>query len=129
MFCPECGQEYQDHIVVCPECNVALVPERPTATAEPETEWVDLETVLETSNTALLTVARSLLEAEGIPCFSRGETLQEFVGWGRLPSGMNLVTGPIQLQVPTSRSAEARDLLAAVNTSEIEEQPEGPTQG
>jgi putative signal transducing protein len=129
MFCPQCGQEYQDQIATCPECHVALVPEPPAATAKPEAEWVDLETVLETSNAALLTVARSLLEAEGIPCFSRGETVQEFMGWGRLPSGMNLITGPVQLQVPTSRSAEARDLLAAVNTSEIEQQPEDPTQG
>ena len=126
MFCPQCGQEYQDQIVTCPECHVALVPEAPAL--EPEAEWADLETVLETSNGALLAVARSLLEAEGIPCFAQGETVQEFVGWGRMPSGMNLITGPIQLQVPKNRSAEARELLAAVDTAEVEQPPEDPTQ-
>jgi len=58
-------------------------------------------------------VARSLLEAEGIPCFVRGELLQEFggYGWGRLCTGYNLIFGPTPVQVPRERSDEARLLL------------------
>ena len=111
MYCPECGQEYREGVTVCADCGVALTSDPPPTPREPSAEWLDLETVLETSDAALLLVVRSLLEAEGIPCFARGEFLQEFLGWGRLASGANLVTGPVQLQVPKERSEEARRLL------------------
>lgn len=113
MYCPECGLEYREGVTVCTDCGVALVLEPPEASREPSPEWLDLETVLETGDAALLAVARSLLEAEGIPCFVRGDQLQEFLGWGRLPSGVNLVTGPAQLQVERKRADEARQLLKA----------------
>ena len=116
MYCPECGDEYRDDVAQCSECSVALVSEPPLNAPVPRTEWFDLETVLETGDSALLAVSRSLLEAEGIPCFARGEVIQDFLGWGRLPSGVNLITGAVQLQVPTERSAEARALLEAVDT-------------
>ncbi|HEY3216845.1 MAG TPA: DUF2007 domain-containing protein [Candidatus Eisenbacteria bacterium] len=83
-------------------------------------EWLDLETVLQTSDPTLLPVVRSLLEAEGIPCFARGEQLQEFLGWGRFPSGINLITGPVQLQVPRERSDEARQLLESAAVAGFE---------
>ena len=124
MYCPECGLEYQEAVSLCSECGVALEVDPPPAPAEPTAEWIDLETVLETGDVTLLLVARSLLEAEGVPCFARGEQLQEFLGWGRLPSGVNLVAGPVQLQVPRERSHEARQLLRAVEAATLEEPPE-----
>ena len=124
MYCPECGLEYQEAVSLCSECGVALEVDPPPAPAEPTSEWIDLETVLETGDVTLLLVARSLLEAEGVPCFARGEQLQEFLGWGRLPSGVNLVAGPVQLQVPRERSHEARQLLRAVEAATLEEPPE-----
>ena len=120
MFCPKCGQEYRDGVTVCGECDVALTPDPPDPPPGDETEWRDLETVLVTSDPALLAVARSLLDAEGIPTFSRGELLQDVVGWGRLPGGSNLVSGPVRLEVPADRSQEARALLAAVDTPAVE---------
>ena len=114
MYCPECGLEYREGIATCSDCGVALVPDPPEAAEqEPEPEWLDLETVLESPDPALLLVVQSLLEAEEIPCFARGAGLQEFLGWGRMPSGVNLITGPVQLQVPKERIEEARALLAA----------------
>ena len=128
MYCPECGLEYRQGVTVCPDCGVALVTDRPAVPPDPKPEWVDLETVLETSDPALLTVARSLLEAEGIPSFAQGEVLQEFLGWGRLPSGSNLITGPVRLQVPRERAAEARALLKAVGPP-VEASTDEPAEG
>ena len=71
--------------------------------------------MLETSDPSLLAIARSLLEAEGIPSFARGELLQDFLGIGRMGSGENLVAGPVGLEVPSERAEEARALLAAAN--------------
>ena len=117
MYCPECGIEFRDGVTVCTDCAVALTLDPPPAPPEPTAEWVDLETVLETSDPTVIAVARSLLEAEGIPCFARGDLLQELIGWGRLPLGVNLVTGPVQLQVPRERGEEARELLSATDTA------------
>src|SRR5262245_13263554 len=120
MFCPECGLEYVDNVTVCKDCGVALQPDRPEFPPEPTAEWVDLEPVLVTSNAALLAVARSLLEAEGLAGFARNELLQEWFRCGRLASGANCIVCPIQLQVPKERSAEARALRAAVEPAPIE---------
>jgi len=118
MYCPNCGTEYREGVTTCSDCNVPLTPDPPTPVApDPRPEWLDLETILETSDSALLPVVRSLLESEGIPCFVRGEQLQEFLGWGRMPSGVNLITGPMQLQVPRERLEEARQLLRVMRGS------------
>ena len=114
MYCPQCGLEHVAGSTLCPDCGGALTAEPPTTVPEPSAEWQELETVLETGDPTLIPVARSLLEAEGIPCFATGEGLQEFLGWGRIPSGINLLTGPVKLQVPPGRSEEARALLQSL---------------
>ncbi len=58
-------------------------------------------TVLETNDPGLLGVAKSLLEAAGIPFFAKGEALSIAFGGG-----------PVKLQVPGDKAAEARALLA-----------------
>ena len=126
MYCPECGIEYRDGVTVCTDCAVPLAPEPPPAPPEPTAEWVELETVLETSEPTRIAVARSLLEAEGIRCYARGDLLQELLGWGRLPTGTNLITGPVQLQVSPERAEEARELLAATADTMVESDPEEP---
>ena len=126
MYCPECGLEYRDGVTVCTDCAVPLQPEPPPAPPEPTAEWVELETVLETSEPTRIAVARSLLEAEGIPCYARGDMLQELLGWGRVPTGINLIAGPVQLQVPRERAEEARELLAAPADTMVESDLDEP---
>jgi Putative prokaryotic signal transducing protein len=116
MYCPQCGIEYKESITVCTDCGLPLTAEPPAA-AGPEAEFVDLETILATSDPSLMAVARSLLEAEGIPCSVSGDLLQDVVGVGRLPMGVNLATGPARLQVVRERAEEARALLATVNVA------------
>ena len=120
LYCPDCGHEFREGVTICTDCGIALVSSPPPIPGAPTVEWLDLETVLETSDPALLPVVRSLLEAEDIPCFLRGELLQEFLGWGRLPSGKNFITGPVQLQVPRKHVEEARQLLGAVDLASFE---------
>lgn len=119
MYCPSCGLEYREGVTICNDCGVNLTHDPPATEPEPRPEWLDLETVLESSDPALLPVVRSLLESEGIPCFARGELLQDFLGWGRM-LGTNLITGPVQLQVPRDRVDEARRLLSIMRSTGLE---------
>lgn len=125
MYCPSCGLEYRDGVTICSDCDLALTPDPPEIEPEPRAEWLDLVTVIATSDPALLPVLRSLLVSAGIPCFARGELLQEFLGWGRM-MGTNLITGPVQLQVPRERLEEARDLLRVMRSSGFEALSEEP---
>jgi len=68
-------------------------------------------TVLETSDQGLLAVAKSLLEEAEIPCFAKGEGVQDLFGWGRFGTGFSPVAGAIQLQVPADDAEQARELL------------------
>ncbi len=103
MYCPRCGVEYQEGTKVCADCRVALVEERPVP-ARDEAEWVDLVTVLTTDDESQLKVVKSLLEAEGIPCYVQGEVAEETLPVGRLG---------VRVQVRPQDAESARALLAA----------------
>jgi putative signal transducing protein len=70
-----------------------------------------LVTVLKANNSAQLIVAKSLLESSGIPCFSKGETIQDFFGAGCMGTGFNSVTGAVELQVISENAVQAREIL------------------
>jgi hypothetical protein len=67
-------------------------------------------TVLETSDPALLAVAKSLLEEAGIQFYAKGEGVQDLFAAGRV-GGFNPFTGPIELQVAADDAAEANAVL------------------
>ena len=108
MFCPQCGAEFLEGIVLCSDCKVSLVEDPPVS---PKAEWVELVTVLSSSNPAVIAVGKSLLEAAGIDCVAKGEELQDLFAIGRV-GGFNPVTGPVEIQVLPSMEREARRLLA-----------------
>ena len=72
----------------------------------------DLVTVLETSNPALVALAKSLLDSEGIEFAAKGEGVQDLFGMGRFPGGANLVTGPVAFQVDPADAVKAKALLS-----------------
>ena len=109
MICPKCGTSYPPGITRCPECAVELVNPAARASRD-DVEWVDDIVVLETTDEGRLMVARSLLEAEGIPCFAQGEEGQQLMG-----------AGPVRLRVRLSDKDAARALLAHLESS-------GPTE-
>jgi hypothetical protein len=112
MLCPQCRQEYREGVTTCNECGLALVGVLP-AEGHDEAEWVDLVTVLRTSDLATTKVVKSLLEAEGIPCLLQGEGLQDLWGLGRAGTGFNVAAGPVQVQVRPLDAAVALELIEA----------------
>jgi hypothetical protein len=126
MFCPQCRQEYREGVTTCGECGLALVGVLPE-TGQDGAEWMDLVTVLTTSDPAETKVVKSLLEAEGIPCMLRGEGLQDLVGLGRAGTGFNVAMGPVQVQVRAQDAAVALELLEA-HEPDLGS-PEEPTEG
>lgn len=111
MFCPECGGEYRSGFTRCVDCGVALTAWPPRAAPAEEPHPADLVTVFSSSNPALIPLAKSLLESAGIEFTTKGEFIQDWIGWGRFPAGVNVVTGPIEFQVDSGNAEEARELL------------------
>ena len=109
MYCPQCGTEYREGVATCSECGVALEA-APPPEARDEVEWADRVTVLVTIDPALLAIARSLLDAEGIKCFVQGGESQSVFGASGLPGE---VGGPMRLAVAREDEEPARALLAA----------------
>jgi len=64
MHCPLCQTEYKDGVASCADCHVLLVTELPE---EPDHPMEDLVEVFRTSNPALVSLAQSLLDSEGVP--------------------------------------------------------------
>jgi hypothetical protein len=117
VFCPVCGDEYQPGFRRCTDCDADLVDTPPPAEEEGSTPF-ELVTVLETGDQSLVAIAKSVLDGAGIPCIARNERLQNLFGWGTIGTGFNAAMGPIRLQVLREDEAVARELLAAVPTSE-----------
>ncbi len=113
MYCPSCKAEFRTGYTACAQCGVALVDELPPG---PLPEYLDLTTVLVAPDESMLMVAKSRLEAEGIPCFTTNN-MQDLFGLGRI-AGYNLVTGPQELQVPPEDAERAIEILEAIEAPE-----------
>lgn len=67
MFCPQCGDEYQDGVVTCADCDVPLVVEDPRAVSEepdlqPRGDW-RFEPLVRTTNPAEIAAITSAFDA------------------------------------------------------------------
>jgi hypothetical protein len=112
MHCPGCDVEYEPGITRCPACGAELT-DTPSTGSRDQEEWVDLVTVLKTADASQLLVAKSLLDAEGVPCFAEGEGVQESLGAGRIAAS-DLPLGPGRLRVHPEDAQRARELLASL---------------
>ena len=108
MYCPSCGEELDEGVTECPTCGVLPVEARPGPPADPT---IQLTTVFSAGDPALIAVAKSLLEGEGIEYLVRADGLQDLFGWGRVGSGYNIVTGPAEFVVRQDDAERARELL------------------
>lgn len=77
MFCPKCGDEFQDGFTVCPDCKLDLVnaPPGPAPDREEEEDFVTIATFEDSLEASM---ARGALEAEGIPAIAPNEVVGTF---------------------------------------------------
>ncbi|MGB7622083.1 MAG: DUF2007 domain-containing protein [Terriglobia bacterium] len=79
-----------------------------------------LVTILTIEDPAILAYAKSLLKGAGIQFLVKGEGLQDLFGAGRIGTGFNLVSGPIELQVEPQDEEKARRLLSEIQEKKDE---------
>lgn len=84
----------------------------PSKTAD-EDPWT---TVFRTGDAGQIAFIKSLLENAQIPFTVKSEGVQDLFGVGRLGAGYNMVTGPVEVQVPQGYVKEARELLGEMET-------------
>lgn len=140
MICPKCGAEYRDGFVSCKDCGVPLEPSRLNqrqATAPPEASAtpprsayagippefappLELVTVFRSGSAPQVMVAESLLRSAGIEYMSRGGDVQSLFGIGGI-GGINLVTGPVLIQVRREDARDAEELLEHLASGEFDE--------
>jgi len=103
-YCPECLDEFQKWVKVCPDCGVALVEELPE---EPEIEPNDepLVHIATAPNPMIGAMWKGILENEGI--FS-------LVGSGNLRASQYIFAfdSGSKIYVLASHEEEAREILA-----------------
>ena len=87
LFCPECSAEYTSDVLICADCQVELVPERPPAATA---EYIDWEVVQEIPNEFVGNLIKGVLEGEGIDAVVRPHEISALGGirleseWGEL---------------------------------------------
>jgi hypothetical protein len=112
MFCPQCRTEYRDGFTDCADCRVALVA---ALDIEVQDSTPGLVAVFESNDRFALSLAKGSLEDAGIPFWTHGDE-----------SAAHLALSPVifpscQFLVPRHREAEARELLASLESSRLEE--------
>jgi hypothetical protein len=125
--CPDPGQAvYPDDASYCPRCGVPLEP----ATDE-EVEFAnrpklpdDFECAAKLVGAAQVAVAKSLLDSAEIEFYLTNEITQDFLGWGQLFSGWNLVTGSVGVWVHHDDAADVATLLAELSPDQPEARDE-----
>lgn len=131
MICPKCGAEYREGFVECADCCVPLEETHPKSdaavpppgsNAPPQyAPPVELVTVFRSGSEPALLVAESLLRSAGIDFLSRGHSVQELFGVGRV-GGPNLVSGPVEIQVRAEDARDAAELLEHLATGEFDQE-------
>jgi len=104
MFCPECKSEFIEGIKTCPDCKVDLVQALP---AEPKPEFVDYKEVLATYNPADIAFLKSILDAEKISYFFKGEHFMY----------VRPLADPVRLMVRTDQVEKVIPLLKDIELS------------
>jgi len=118
MFCPKCGAEYTTDATECVDCLVPLVQQPVARKPPPGDPGVELVTVFESANPALIALAKSLLDSAEIEFATKGDAVQDLFGWGRFPGGVNLLTGPVAFMVRAEDAKEAGSLLTDLQQPE-----------
>jgi hypothetical protein len=74
----------------------------------------ELVTVFHTSDVLLLAMAKAALDGKHIRYVVEGEGIQDLIGMGRFPTGYNVLTGPVRIQVTTQTAERALKALVGI---------------
>lgn len=80
--CPECGTEYRDGTAECNQCHAELEPGPPDdleSLGRDETKLVRIRVFSGPTSLMQATLARNILETEGIPCVLPGAVMGEIL--------------------------------------------------
>ncbi len=110
MFCPSCRTEYREEFTTCTDCGIGLLPELPPSDETPNSE---LDVAFETTDPNAVAAAEEMLTEAGIPFATDGEDASDLFAFA---PGFNPMT-PVQIEVPSERLEEARELLEEGLTS------------
>ena len=97
--------EFVESLSECIDCGTRLVRGPSHDDPDPALEYHDLKTVFIAANATEGHIVASVLEAEGIPFYLKGEMLQG--GVGELPA----LDYQVEIQVPIEREDRARELV------------------
>lgn len=68
-------------------------------------------TVLRIGEQIAVSLAKERLESAGISYAVVGDTSQDLYGWGRIGTGFNFITGPVQFRVHRDDEAAATEII------------------
>ncbi len=111
--------------ITCPHCGVPFYQSNRQKRKEPEicpickksVHYLDqfypvrFVTIYVPNNESERMAAQAILKSANIQFFCKNFTVQNLFGAGQIGTGFNIVTGPIQIQVPEEDAEEARELL------------------
>jgi hypothetical protein len=103
-YCPECQDEFEDWVEVCPDCKIALVRELP---AKPDSNRTDdpLVHIATASSEPLAMFWKGVLENEGIHSLIKSRDLRAA---GYLPSLLSYC----EIHVLASQAEQAKQIVA-----------------
>ena len=107
LHCRSCGRSYSEG-ATCPQCEIELVPAEPGDRSEQDDELV---AVLRTSDSNLMPVVKSVLDAAGIPYIVQGDEAMGLLPLGPFGGGVFSRVLGASILVPSNRADEARALL------------------
>jgi hypothetical protein len=107
LFCRSCRKSYAEG-ANCPRCNEELVPSNPVDGSDEDAELV---AVLRTSDSTLMPVVKSVLDAAGIPYLVQGDEAMGLLPLGPFGGGVFSRVLGASVLVPRDRAEEALALL------------------
>jgi len=124
MICPQCGTEYREGFDMCTDCHVPLIPKMDWGPEDKKGGKTKLVCIFSTGSQAQIAVAKSLLDGADIPFMVKNEGVQDLLGFGRMGTGYNPLTGPIEIWVDEKDSFQAKEIISDLDNPSEEEDDE-----
>jgi hypothetical protein len=118
MFCPVCASEFRAGFTVCSDCNIPLVAEIPEDEPESDVDRRPPITALRSGDPAVIAVATSYLDGDGIRYVVQNEHSFNLFGSG-LGTGCSPIV-EVEVQVAAEDAVIAGEVLASAEAAPIE---------